>query len=427
MTAVNTDPVAISPSSRVAWERAKRSIGGGVSSGLRGDFQPYPIFVDRAQGPLMWDLDGREFIDYIGAWGPMLLGHSHPDVIAAVAEELPRLQMPGTGHVLEYEAAEAVLGAVPGAEKLLWSNTGTEAVQVALRLARAWSGRNHIVKFTRAYHGWHDSVFASVAEHGEGTRAVAHSKGQNPRVLDDLIVLPFNDTEQAAKTLARAAELDIAAVLIDPILNSGGGVEPDPEFLAVLRQTCTEHGVVLIFDEVVSGFRVARGGAAERWGVTPDLWTLGKALAAGFSQSAVLGRAEIIDQVTVDVYHAGTYNGNPVALAAVKAAMHAYSSPGVYDSLEENAAHLENGVAAAAERTGAPFGVHRVASIMWVYPTRGDDDTADALAIELAARGILLLPRGEMFVSMAHTREVVDRTIVAFEDAFAAVSASNPS
>ncbi|MET9080885.1 aminotransferase class III-fold pyridoxal phosphate-dependent enzyme [Streptomyces sp. NPDC004237] len=408
----------IAPSSAAAWERAKKSIGGGVSSGLRAAMKPHPIFVDRAEGAVMWDIDGREYLDYIGGWGPMVLGHSHPGVLAAVAEVLPRMQMPGTGHVLEYEAAEAVLAAVPDAERLLWSNTGTEAVQIALRLARARTARNRIVKFVHAYHGWHDTVLASVAVHTTGERATPNTRGQNPRAVEDLIVLPFNDTEAVRRTLVNAQALDIAAVLIDPILNSGGGVEPDPEFLRTLRSCCDEHGVVLVFDEVVSGFRVARGGASERWGVTPDLWTVGKAIANGFSQSAVLGRAVLIDQVMDGVVHAGTYNGNPVALAAVKATMAAQAEPGAYDRLEQLSQRLRKGLADLFEWLGVPLRAHGVASVVGVSPTgRGGMEDLGRLNVELVHQGVLMIPRGEMFVSMAHSEEQIDATISAFEEA----------
>lgn len=410
----------IAPASWEAWQRTKASVGGGVSSGLRRSMKPFPIFVDRAEGALMWDLDGTEYVDYVGGWGPMVLGHSHPAIIRAVQEIVPRLQMPGTGHVLEYQAAEAVLAAVPGAEKLLWSNTGTEAVQIALRLARAATGRNRVVKFVHSYHGWHDSVLASVGTHTTGEKATPNTRGQNLRVLEDLIVLPFNDADAVTRILATAEDRDVAAVLVDPILNSGGGVEPSPEFLQALRAGCDAHGVVLVFDEVVSGFRMARGGATERWGVVPDLWTLGKALAGGFSQSAVLGRAELIDLVTDGVSHAGTYNGNPVALAAVAAAMEAYAQPGVYDVLEDTSALLESGLSHVLAAAGQGISIHRVGSVIGL-----DESVPGAIArldAALTAHGVLMLPRGELFVSMAHGSEHVDRTIQAFESALEGLS-----
>ncbi|WP_432515071.1 aspartate aminotransferase family protein [Kineococcus sp. SYSU DK001] len=400
------------PASLAAWERCRRSVGGGVSSGQRATAAPHPLFVDRAAGALVWDLDGREHVDYVGAWGPMVLGHSHPVVLEAVAAVLPRLQMPGMGHRGEYEAAEAVLAAVPGAERLLWSNSGTEAVQVALRLARAFTGRNKVVKFVGAYHGWHDSVYASVTRHEPGERATAQTRGQNPHALEDLVVLPFNDVERVRAVLAEAAERDIAAVIVDPVLSSGGLVAPDPEFLRALREGCDGRGTLLVLDEVITGFRVARGGAAERWGVTPDLWTCGKAIAGGFAHSAVLGRADVIDQVSDGVTHSGTYNGNPVALAAVEATMRVLAEPGTYERLEETSEQVLAGIRRAAAATGADLRPYRVGSILSLGLT--DRPALARLQSLLLEEGVLLLPTGKMFVSTAHDRAAVQRTETAF-------------
>jgi glutamate-1-semialdehyde 2,1-aminomutase len=415
-----SDSTDIAPASLEAWERCKRSVGNGVSSGLRASQKPHPIFIDRAAGPLLWDLDGRDYVDYVGAWGPMVLGHSHPKVVEAVATVLTKMQLVGMGHRLEYEAAEAVLAAVPAAEKLLWSNSGTECVQVALRLARAWTGRNRFVKFVGGYHGWHDSVFASVAVHADGDRGTPQSKGQNPRLMEDMVVLRFNDVDSVERTLADAAAHDIAAVLVDPILSSGGLALPDPDFLRALREGCDANGVVLIFDEVVSGFRVARGGAAERWGVRPDLWTVGKAVAGGMSQSAVLGREDLIDQVTTGVAHYGTYNGNPLALAGVKATMEVLAEPGIYDHMERVSDRLLSGIGAAIDATGVQLEAHRVSSILSVHAHPTDRGLDDRLATELARRGVLITPGGKLFVSAAHDDATVDRTVDAFQGALRA-------
>jgi glutamate-1-semialdehyde 2,1-aminomutase len=410
------------PASLAAWERCKHSVGGGVSSGLRAGQQPHPIFVEKASGALVWDIDGREYVDYVGAWGPMILGHSHPGVLAAVAEVLPQMQLVGMGHALEYEAAEALLDVVPGAERLLWSNTGTEVVQISLRLARARSGRNRFVKFVGNYHGWHDSVFASVAFHEPGERATAQSLGQNMRLLDDIVVLPFNDVEAVRRTLDGAAANDIGAVLLDPILSSGGLEAPSPEFLEAVRDGCDANGVVLIFDEVVSGFRVALGGAAERWGVTPDLWTFGKAMAGGMSQAAVAGKGDIIDLVNVGVVHAGTYNGNPLALAGVKATIEALSEPGVYERLDAASDRLLTGLISIADEAGAPIEAHRVASMLSVHPSNGDHAYGDRVVTELAREGVLFVPFGKVFVSLAHTDSIIDRSLEAFRRALSRVA-----
>ncbi|MGF6897429.1 glutamate-1-semialdehyde 2,1-aminomutase [Nocardia sp. GAS34] len=302
-------------SSRTAFERTRRSLGGGVSSGLRAAMRPVPLFVERARGAHLWDLDGDRYLDYVMAWGPLVHGHSHPRVVDSVARVMTSMQVVGMGHRLEYEAAEAVLASVPGAERLVWTNTGTEAVQVALRFARAATGRHRIVKLTKAYHGWHDSVYASMGPDNTDEAAVPASLGQSPNAYADLIISQFNDIDGIAALLDRAEERRIAAVLIDPIMSNAGVRAPAPGFLETLRSLCDRHGVVLIFDEVITGFRIARGGAAERFGVRPDLSVFGKAIAGGFTQSAVVGRADIIDLVEHGLAHAGTFNGNPVALS----------------------------------------------------------------------------------------------------------------
>lgn len=421
MTASNFDTVA--PASYEAWRQCSELVGGGVSSGFRGAMMPHPLFITGAQGAILTDLDGRDYIDYVLGWGPMMLGHSHPGVVGAVTEVVANMQMVGMGNLLEYQAAKAVLNAIPGAQKLLWSNTGTEAVQIALRLARAAAGRAKVVKFVGGYHGWHDTVYGSVSTHTTGERATAQSRGQNPRALEDLIVLRFNDVEATQRTLAAAADLDIAAVLCDPILSSGGLAAPKPEFLQALRAGCDEHGVILIFDEVISGFRIALGGAAEKWGVIPDLHTFGKAIAGGFSQSAVAGKAELIDLVTEGVTHNGTYNGNPVALAAVKAAMEALSEPGIYEPYDDLCERMVHDMHAVLGRHKAPITAHRVGGMLQAWHTNGSWAYWDALCSQMVRRGMVFLPAGKIFLSMAHTQDMIDQTIVAFDESLAALAA----
>jgi glutamate-1-semialdehyde 2,1-aminomutase len=402
--------------SREAFERTKRSVGGGVSSGMRAATKPHPLFVDRADGAHVWDLDGAEFIDYVMAWGPSIVGHSHPHVVRAVMEIVPRMQMVGMGHRLEYEAAEAVLDAVPGAEKLLWTNSGTEAVQIALRLARAATGRSKILKFTRSYHGWHDSVYASMGAGHTAETAEPSTAGQSLNAIRDLVVTEFNSIPAAERILAEARERDIAAVLIDPIMSNAGLIPPAPGYLERLRELCTEHGVVLIFDQVIAGFRIARGGVTERYGVTPDLSTFGKAIAGGFSQSAVVGAAALIDQVQDGVNHAGTYNGNPVALAAVKATQELLAEPGVFDGLEEVSAYFEDSVQSVFDRLPYRPTLRRVGSFANFVPQSdgapgsAPADIWDRITAGTLARGVAFLPTGKIFLSTRHTREDVDRT-----------------
>lgn len=408
-------------SSRIAFQRARRSIGGGVASGLRATMQPHPLFVSRAKGAYVWDLDGDRYIDYVMAWGPLVLGHSDSQVIGAVREMMSRMQVVGTSHLLEHAAAEAVLDAVPHGERLLWSNTGTEAVQVALRLARAATGHRRVVKFSRSYHGWHDTVYASLAETDRGEVAVPASRGQSPSVLDDLIVSEFNDVERIERILAHARERRIAAVLLDPIMSNAGVERPSPDFLAAIRSLCDRHGVVLIFDEVIGGFRIARGGAAECFGVLPDLSVFGKAIAGGFTQSAVVGRADLIDQVMDGVVHAGTFNGNPIAMAAVEATMRVLSDPTVYVALESVSTYFQQvvgGVFAAVPEAGS---LRNVGSLFQYVPPsgatslHGTDGLWGEILSGMLAAGVLMTPSGKIFLSTAHSEADVDDTATALD------------
>lgn len=408
-------------SSRLAYERARRSIGGGVGSGLRAAMKPHPLFVREARGAHVFDLDGDRYVDYVMAWGPLVLGHSHPAVTEAVAAVVPRMQVVGTSHELEYLAAEAVLDAVPHGERLLWSNTGTEAVQVSLRLARAATGRRRVLKFARSYHGWHDSVYAGLDEADSDRPATPASKGQSPTGLDDLVVARFNDIAMAERLLAEAAERDIAAVLIDPIVSNGGVEAPLPEFLPALRALCDRHGVVLVFDEVITGFRIARGGAAEKYGVRPDLSVFGKAIAGGFTQSAVVGRADLVDQVTDGVVHAGTFNSNPVAMAAVRAAMEVLADPSVYQRLEAVSTDFERlvgGVLAAEHGRGS---LNRVGSLLQYIPEgggtglHGTGGLWDQILEGMLGHGFLFMPSGKVFLSAAHTTPDVEETADALD------------
>ena len=420
-------------SSQLAFERTQRSVGGGVGSGLRASMQPHPLFVRQARGAHVWDLDGDRYVDYVMAWGPLVLGHGDPRVVQAVAEMATRMQVVGTGHELEYLAAEAVLEAVPHGERLLWSNTGTEAVQVALRLARAATGRRRVLKFARSYHGWHDTVYAGLAETDSGRPATPASRGQSPSALDDLLVATFNDVTMAEQLLDRAAELDIAAVLVDPILSNGGVEAPRPDFLPALRALCDRHGVVLVFDEVIAGFRVARGGAAEKYGVPPDLSVFGKAMAGGFTQSAVVGRADLVDQVADGVVHAGTFNANPIALAAVEATMRALAEPGLYERLESTSAAFEREMTAVLGAVPSAGTLNRVGSLLQYVPDRGATGLHgtgglwDRILAGMLNEGFLFMPSGKIFLSTAHSTADIEATAHALRTVLAAPSTHQPS
>jgi glutamate-1-semialdehyde 2,1-aminomutase len=383
--------------------------------------RPHPLFVSAARGPYLWDLDGDRYVDYVMAWGPMVLGHSEPKIVDAVRAVTSQMQAVGTGHHREYLAAEAVLEAVPHGERLVWSNTGTEAVQVALRLARAATGRRRVLKFARSYHGWHDSVYAGLTEADSDRAAVPASKGQSPTGLDDLVIARFNDVVMAERLLAEAAERDIAAVLVDPIVSNGGVQAPLPEFLPTLRTLCDRHGVVLIFDEVITGFRIARGGAAEKYGVRPDLSVFGKAMAGGFTQSAVVGRADLVDQVAEGVVHAGTFNSNPIAMAAVEATMAVLADPSIYERLEAISVDFEclvGSVLGAAPGRGT---LNRVGSLLQYVPDEGHTGLHgtgglwDYILDGMLRRGFHFMPSGKVFLSTAHTRPDIEATADALD------------
>ncbi|UGT55969.1 aspartate aminotransferase family protein [Nocardia asteroides] len=403
-------------SSRIAFDRTRLSLGGGVSSGLRATMRPVPLFVEKGHGAHVWDLDGDRYLDYVMAWGPLVHGHGHPHVIDAVSRVVTSMQVVGMGHRLEYEAAEAVLAAVPGAERLVWANTGTEAVQVALRFARAATGRHRIVKFTKAYHGWHDSVYASMAADDTGEVAVPASRGQSPHAYADLIISQFNDTAAIERLLTDAEERQIAAVLIDPIMSNAGVQTPAPGFLETIRRLCDKHGVVLIFDEVITGFRIARGGCAEKFGVRPDLSVFGKAIAGGFTQSAVAGRADIIDLVAHGLTHAGTFNGNPVALAAVKAAMDLHAAPGVFDKLDDLGAAFETTINDVLSTADTAASVRRVGSLLQFVPQgvptslHGTDGLWAEITTGMLESGVVFMPSGKIFLSTAHTLDDIQET-----------------
>ncbi|MEU0599423.1 aminotransferase class III-fold pyridoxal phosphate-dependent enzyme [Streptomyces sp. NPDC006393] len=377
--------------------------------------------MQEARGAHVWDLDGDRYIDYVMAWGPLVLGHGDPRVVSAVSEVAKKMQVVGTGHRLEYLAAEAVLEAVPHGERLLWSNTGTEAVQVALRLARAATGRRRVLKFAKSYHGWHDTVYAGMSEDDCDRPAAPGGAGQSTSVLDDLVVARFNDVHLAERLLSESVERDIAAVLVDPVMSNAGVEAPTPQFLSTLRTLCDRHGVALVFDEVIAGFRVARGGAAEKYGVLPDLSVFGKAMAGGFTQSAVVGRAELVDQVTAGVVHAGTFNANPIALAAVEATMRVLADPAVYELLERTSSEFEalvGGLLGASPDFGR---FNRIGSLLQYVPTGGATGLHGTGGIwteileGMLRQGFLFMPSGKIFLSTAHTTADMEATAEALD------------
>jgi glutamate-1-semialdehyde 2,1-aminomutase len=417
------------PLSLAAWERSKASLSGGVSTGLRASMPPHPLSFERGQGSQLFDIDGNRYTDYVLGWGPVFLGHSHPEVVQAVAEQLPRGQTFGSGHALEYEVAERIVEFVPGAERVLWSNTGTEADQSAFRLARAFTGRQRILKFAGHYHGWQDNMLVSYRGAGatQHPEPGAGTRGQSSAAMSDVRVARFNDLESVRVLLENKAE-DIAAVVLEPLLANSGVLVPEPGFLEGLRDLCTRTGTVLIFDEVITGFRLAMGGAAEYFGVTPDLTVMAKSIAAGFSLAAIAGRADIIDQVNAGVVHAGTYNGNPIVLSAAKATLDYLARERPHATLAGRAQRLASGMSDALAAAGIRGHAHAVGPIAQLalgidrlsdfeQYLQADWAAYDELIVALLRRGQFVLPGGRWYLSTAHTEADIDQTIAAFTDA----------
>jgi glutamate-1-semialdehyde 2,1-aminomutase len=421
------------PRSQTLFERARALLPGGVNSPVRAfrSVGGEPFFAQRADGPFLFDVDGNRYIDYVGSWGPMIAGHNHPAVLEAVQRVARDGLSFGVPNPLEVEMAEAITRLVPSMEMLRMVNSGTEATLSAIRLARGATGRTRIVKFEGCYHGHGDS-FLVKAGSGALTFGVPTSPGV-PKALADLtLTLPFNDFE-AATALFDECGGDIAGMIIEPVVGNANCLPPREGYLQHLRDLCTRHGTVLIFDEVMTGFRVALGGAQERYGVVPDLSTFGKVIGGGMPVGAYGGRRELMQQVSPSgpVYQAGTLSGNPVAMAAGLAMLELVSAPGFHDALEAKTNALCDGLEAAARDAGVPFTTNRVGGMFGMFFSNAPVDTfAAAVACDTAAfnrffhamleRGVYLAPSAfeAGFMSSAHGQAELDATIVAAREAF---------
>jgi glutamate-1-semialdehyde 2,1-aminomutase len=406
---------------------------------MRARMLPTPLFFERAHGSCMWDVDGHQLLDYVLGWGAIVLGHCHPDVTRAVQEQAARGELYGAQHRLEFEVSEKVLSHVDFAERLLYSNTGSEAVQIAIRLARAFTGRQKFVKFVGHYHGWVDPVLVSYRPPAGSAEASLETGGQNPRVLDDVLVARWNDRDSVRLVFERHGG-EIAALIAEPVLCNSGVISPDPGFLEFLRETTIAAGSLLIFDEVITGYRVGLSGAAGRFRVAPDLATYGKAVANGYPLSIVAGRADIVDQVTTGrSSHAGTFNGNPIVLAAALATLTALEAPDVYPQLESRSRLLADGIRRVFETFRVPAFIHQVGAVVQVLPgaleaihdyegfAQADWGMYDDLIVELLRRNVFLLPGGRLYLSVAHTDSDVAATVAAFEDGLRVVIAGKQS
>jgi len=429
---------------KTLFERALAAMPGGVSSPVRA-FRAVPNdppIVERGAGPYLRDAEGREYLDLVGSWGPLIHGHAHPAVVDAVTAAAREGLSFGATCRREIELAERVLARFPFAERVRFVSSGTEAVMSAVRLARGFTGRERIVKFEGCYHGHSDGLLVQAGS-GLATLGTPSSAGVPADIARLTDVLPLDD-EEALERLFAARGDEIACVLIEPLPANAGLLVQRPEFLARLRSITREHGALLLFDEVISGFRVAPGGMCERTGIEPDLVTLGKVIGGGMPIGAYAGRAELMETVAPNgpVYQAGTLSGNPVGMAAGLATLDLLERPGTYERLEELGARLERGWRRAVERApecgAAPGNVVRVGSILWLSLQHGEAPRAwsavDPASAErygvvhasLLAQGVWMAPSAYevAFVSTAHGEEHVDRAVAALEHALAVEEAS---
>ncbi|WP_225073115.1 glutamate-1-semialdehyde 2,1-aminomutase [Desulfuromonas sp. CSMB_57] len=416
--------------------KAQQVIPGGVNSPVRA-FKAVgrqPIFIERAEGCRLYDADGNAYIDYVGSWGPMILGHGHPQVVAALRAAVGRGTSFGAPTALETELAELVCAAYPNIERIRMVSSGTEATMSAIRLARGYTGRDKILKFEGCYHGHADSLLVKAGS-GAATFGVPSSPGVPADCARHTLTAPFNDLE-LVRELVAAESRAIAAIIVEPVAGNMGCVPPEPGFLEGLRQLCDEQGMVLIMDEVMTGFRLGLGGAQQRYGVQGDLVCLGKILGGGLPVGAFGGRREIMSLLAPEgpVYQAGTLSGNPLAMSAGLATLQLLQEEGVYRQLEESSAYLAEGLRQAAAGTPHATCLQRVGSMFCCYFQPGPvANFAEACASDtpafaaffrlMLAQGIYLAPSQfeAGFVGLAHDREALDRTIEAAAKAFACI------
>ncbi|WP_287371594.1 glutamate-1-semialdehyde 2,1-aminomutase [Oceanithermus sp.] len=417
------------------FQAARALLPGGVSSPVRafGSVGGTPRFLVRGRGSRVWDADGNEYVDYVGSWGPLILGHAHPEVVRAVQETAASGLSFGAPHPLEVALAEAVRRVYPVLERLRFVNSGTEATMSALRVARGFTGRDHVLKFKGNYHGHADGLLVEAGS-GALTFGRPSSAGVPEAYAGLTLVGSYNDPEALEAIFAEHGER-IAAVIFEPVVGNAGVIPPRPDFLAALRRLTREYGALLIADEVMTGFRLAPGGATERYGLEPDLVTLGKILGGGLPAAAYGGRAEVMAQVAPEgpVYQAGTLSGNPLAMAAGLATLQALErEPEIYDRLEAYGARLQEGLAAALTAAGVPHTINRVGSMLTVFFTEGPVsgfETASKTDTAAFRRFFHALLEGGVywppsayeaaFVSAAHGDEDLERTLAAARRAFA--------
>jgi glutamate-1-semialdehyde 2,1-aminomutase len=419
--------------SSALFRRAQELIPGGVNSPVRAcrSVGSEPCFIQRAQGCYLYDADGNVFVDYVGSWGPMILGHRHPAVVQAIETALEMGTSFGAPTEMEIELAQMVVDAVPSVEMVRMVNSGTEATMSAIRLARAATGRDGIIKFDGCYHGHADGLLVDAGS-GVATLAIAGSPGVPQGFIRHTLSLPYNDIQAIEKVMAEEGE-HIAAIIVEPVAGNMGLVQPVEGFLESLRRLCDQYGSVLIFDEVMTGFRVALGGAQTVYGIRPDLSCFGKIIGGGLPVGAYGGRRDLMEQIAPQgpVYQAGTLSGNPLAMAAGIATLKVIGQPGFYAALDAVAGRLLDGLKAEADNAGIEVTADRVGSMMGLYFSPGPvsnfeeakKSNLNQFSIYYNAmreRGIYLAPSQfeAAFVSAAHDTTAIDKTLAAAKAVF---------
>ncbi|HEN8758300.1 TPA: glutamate-1-semialdehyde 2,1-aminomutase [Pseudomonas aeruginosa] len=423
--------------SETLFNNAQKHIPGGVNSPVRAfkSVGGTPLFFKHAEGAYVLDEDDKRYVDYVGSWGPMILGHSHPDVLDAVRRQLDHSLSYGAPTALEVEMADLVCSMVPSMEMVRMVSSGTEATMSAIRLARGYTGRDSIIKFEGCYHGHSDSLLVKAGS-GALTFGVPNSPGVPAAFAKHTLTLPFNDIEAVRKTLGEVGK-EVACIIVEPVAGNMNCVPPAPGFLEGLREACDEHGVVLIFDEVMTGFRVALGGAQAYYGVTPDLSTFGKIIGGGMPVGAFGGKREIMQQISPlgPVYQAGTLSGNPLAMAAGLTTLRLISRPGFHDELTAYTTRMLDGLQQRADAAGIPFVTTQAGGMFGLYFSGADAIVTfeDVMAsdVERFKRffhlmldgGVYLAPSAfeAGFTSIAHGDKELEITLNAAEKAFAAL------
>ena len=417
----------VNEKSRALHTRAARVIPGGVNSPVRAfnSVACDPPYIVRGQGPYIWDADGNRYIDYVGSWGPLILGHAHPEVVAAVEKANRDGASFGACTPVEAEVAEAVIDAFPSMDKVRFVSSGTEATMSAIRLARAFTGRKYIVKFEGCYHGHADSLLVKAGS-GVATLGIPGSAGVLEEQAQFTLALPFNNPQAVEEAFAKFKG-QIACLIVEPVVGNMGCVPPRTGYLQFLRDITRQHGTVLVFDEVMTGFRLAYGGAQQLYSITPDLTTLGKIIGGGLPVGAYGGRAELMDMIAPlgPVYQAGTLSGNPLAMAAGLATLrHLKQHPEIYRQLEELTSKLVSGVVEAAQTRGIALTANRVGSMFtwffqsgevydWDTAARSDTQAFARFHRAMLAQGVYLPPSQyeAIFMSAAHGQPEVDATV----------------